>query len=85
MYLIQKSSHGKSFIKFLKDSKFCIVNGRVIKPHCDNYTFVSSTDKSVADYVCVSHDCLKFHFDFKVITMRDSIGRYQLCSLFRVL
>ena len=76
----QKNSHGKSCIKFLKYSKFCIVNGRV-KPQCDNYTFVSRRGKSVVDYFCIPHDCLKFCVYFKVIAMSNIIGKYQYVVL----
>ena len=68
----QKNGHGKSFIEFLKDSKLCIVNGRV-NPECDNYTFLSSRGKSVVDHFCVPHECLKFCVDFQILIMSDVI------------
>ena len=48
----------KAFLSFLGGTKFCTVNGRVDTDQ-DNFTCVSTRGKSVVDYMCVPHDCLR--------------------------
>ena len=46
----QTHSQGTAFIEFLKDSKFCIINGKVTLEF-DNYTSISCHGKTVVDYI----------------------------------
>ena len=61
-----KSGHWESFVDFLKDSKTCILNGRVT-PAYDNYTCISARGKSVVDYILTTHEnitnCTACHVD----------------------
>ncbi len=45
-----KNSHGKECLNFLKDCKFCLLNGRVTSQF-DNFTSVSTKGKTVVDYL----------------------------------
>ena len=74
------NSHGVSLLEFLKDNKYCIVNGR-ISPKNDNYTFISQRGKSVVDYFITSHDGLKFCENFKVFATNDLVDSLQLEGL----
>ena len=74
------NKHGESLIEFLKDSKMCIINGRIC-PLNDNYTSVSMKGKAVVDYIATPYECLKTCTLFKVITanqMIESIGCMDL-------
>lgn len=44
-------------IEFLKDSKCCILNGR-LSPQNDHFTSVSTKGKAVVDYIVTPRDCL---------------------------
>ena len=74
------NSHGKLFLEFLKDSKLCVVNGRV-NVNADNYTFLSTRGRSVVDYFCVPHECLPFVTDFQVLPMNDIVDEHNLYML----
>jgi len=52
-----KNSHGDSLIDFLRDSKLCVMNGRINNQN-DDFTFVSTRGKSVIDYIITQHDNL---------------------------
>ncbi len=77
---IIKNSHGDSFVDFLKDSKLCILNGRV-KPDLDDYTFICHQGKSVVDYITIDHNSLEHCSHFEVITMTNCIEKYDLHGL----
>ena len=62
------NKHGECLLDFLRDTKMCIVNGR-ITPEYDNFTCVKTTGKSVVDYFIVPHDILSKCVEFKVYTM----------------
>ena len=64
------NKHGDTFINFIKDSKCCIVNGRVT-PLNDDFTSISPKGKAVVDYIMVSQDCLNLCTEFQVITPND--------------
>ena len=49
-----KSGHCESFLEFMKDSRTCIINGRVT-PHLDDFTCVSTRGKYVVDYFLTTH------------------------------
>ena len=59
------NKHGSQFIEFLKESKMCILNGRVFKEN-DNFTSVSTKGKSVEDYIFIPHSNLSNISHFKV-------------------
>ena len=75
-----KNSHGECFIEFLKDSKMCILNGRV-NPDSDDYTFVSHLGKSVVDYIAVDHNTLEHCTNFEVLSMSDCVERFDLLNI----
>ena len=51
------NNHGKSFIDFLLETNFCILNGRV-NPENDCYTCTTSRGSSVVDYDVTAHNTL---------------------------
>ena len=75
-----KNNHGDSFVDFLKESKCCILNGRVCNDR-DNYTFMSHLGKSVVDYIVVNHELLPNCKFFEVMTMNDCVERFDLLEL----
>lgn len=58
------------FLIFLRDSKCCVLNGRINQEN-DNFTSISERGKAVVDYIITPHDCLESCVDFKVITSKD--------------
>ena len=65
------NKHGDTFIEFLKDSRCCVVNGR-INASDDNYTFIDpNRGSSVVDWLVVPHDCLKTINSFKIHVVSD--------------
>ena len=75
-----KAGHGESFVEFLRDSKLCIVNGR-ITPEYDNFTCISGKGKSVVDYIVTTQDCVNKCIECKVELVNDLIDDYQCMSL----
>ncbi len=61
----------------LKDSKLCVLNGRVT-PTLDDYTFISHLGKSVVDYIAVNHEALQFCTKFEVVTMTECLDKFNL-------
>ena len=74
------NQHGHTFIEFLNDAKFCVLNGRLCTEN-DNFTSVSIRGKAVVDYVCVPHDCFKNCSNFRVISPESLVHKYQLQHL----
>ena len=72
-----KNSHGNALIDYLKDSKMCVLNGRLNKEG-DNFTSVTKKGSSVVDYIIVSHAALKFCNTFKIDQVTDIISNYNL-------
>lgn len=68
------NKHGESFIEFLKDSKCCVLNGRVT-PENDNFTSVSVRGKAVVDYIVTPHVDLNTCVKFKVFTPLGLVGK----------
>lgn len=62
------------FLEFLKDSKCCILNGR-LNPENDNFTSISVRGKAVADYIVTSHVDMKTCIGFNVYTPSELIDR----------
>ena len=81
-HVIDKNTnqHGHTFIEFLNDSKFCILNGRLCVEN-DDFTSVSTRGKSVVDYICVPHDCYKNCSNFRVISLESLVHRHKLHQL----
>ena len=79
---IDKSTnqHGHTFIEFLNDSKFCVLNGRLCVEN-DDFTSVSTRGKAVVDYICVPHDCYKNCSNFQVTTPETLVHRHKLQHL----
>ena len=71
------NQYGHHLLDFLKDTKLCMLNGRISK--ClDNFTCVSSRVRSVVDYIITPQKCLPTCKKFKVITCRDAIETFNL-------
>lgn len=68
------NNHGHTFIDFLKDSKCCILNGR-LTPENDNVTAISVRVKAVVDYIVISHADIKTYLGFNVYTHSELIDR----------
>lgn len=64
--------HGQSFLEFLNDSKFCVLNGR-FGDKSDHHTTISTRGKAVVDYVCVLNDTLENCSDFKILPCNSII------------
>lgn len=79
LYLVC-NSHGDSFLDFLRDSKCCILNGR-LNVNDDHFTSVSVRGKAVVDYVVTPHTCLEFCVDVKVITATDLLNKNAVACL----
>ena len=77
---ITRSGHCDMFLEFLKDSKLCVINGRVT-PERDNYTCVSGRGKSVVDYIITPHDCLGECSECEVELTNDLLEKYDCMSL----
>ena len=70
------NQHGHEFIDFLNESKFCVLNGRLID--CDNFTSISTKGKAVVDYICVPHDMLSRCKYFSVLTAESIVHNNDL-------
>ena len=74
------NQHGHTFIEFLNDSKFCVLNGRLCSEN-DDFTSVSTRGKAVVDYICVPHECYKNFSNFRVISPESLVHRHNLQHL----
>ena len=74
------NQHRHTFIEFLNDSKFCVLNGRLCSEN-DDYTSVLTRGKAVVDYICVPHDCYKNCSNFRVISPESLVHRHNLQHL----
>ncbi len=70
------NSHGEAFIEYLKESKQCIVNGR-ITPHLDNFTSISGRGKAVVDYLIVNHNQIEDVIKCQVLPVRTLCEKLQ--------
>ena len=73
-----KNQHGKEFIEFLIESRFCTLNGR--SPN-GNFTSVTNKGRSVVDYICVPQDVFKHCDNFSVIEIKTIIDQLGLQGL----
>ena len=72
-----KNNHGESLIEFLRDSKMCILNGRVNSDNND-YTFISTRGKSIIDYMITQHEDIEKCKHFEIIQVADIIQKFNL-------
>lgn len=70
-----KNSHGESFIEFLKESKMCIINGRICSTN-DDFTSISVKGKAVV--FAVPYSELKYCKYFDVHSIRDLMTNLKL-------
>ena len=75
------NQHGHTFIEFLNDSRFCVLNGRFMT---DNFTSISSKGSAVVDYLCIPQDTFTKCNTFQVLTAQEIIDRYNLHGLIGV-
>jgi hypothetical protein len=74
------NQHGRSLIDFLKESKFCILNGRVSGDNV-KYTCRTGRGVSVVDYVLVPHNMVSQCCDMNVTSCSDIIDEHGLHDL----
>ena len=74
------NQHGHTFVEFLNDSKFCLLNGRLCTEN-EFFTSVSTRRNAVVDYVCVPHDCYKNCSNFRVTSPESLVHQYKLQHL----
>lgn len=74
------NQHGSSFLEFLNDCKFCVLNGRFGNKSND-YTFQSTRGHSVVDYICVPHDVYNQCSNFQIISCSDIVENAGLVSM----
>ena len=75
-----KNNYSKNLIEFLKDSKTCIVNGR-ITPDQNNFTCVNTNGKSVVDYFICQHENLKLIPKCEVLLIPDLLHNFNLFNM----
>ena len=73
-----KRNH-ESFLNFLNDSQFCILNGRFDSSK-DNFTSISGKGCAVVDYMCTPYDILSCVSEFSVTTMREIVNSLDFQS-----
>ncbi|VDI33576.1 Hypothetical predicted protein [Mytilus galloprovincialis] len=66
-----ENHHGDVFINFLSDVNFGMLNGRF---NDNQFTCISTTGKSVVDYICVPYEDMENIEDFKIVPMSDIIN-----------
>ena len=76
-----KNSYCDNFIDFLKDSKMCILNGRVT-PNLDNFTCINARGKSVVDYMLIHQENLSFVSKCEVLLVNELLHN---CKLFHLI
>ena len=74
------NQHGLTFLEFLNDAKLCMLNGRFDSTK-DDFTCINKQVKSVVDYKCIPHYCLKYVSKFEVMTTRAVIDEFELSPL----
>ena len=70
------NKQGVSFIEFLRDVRYCIVNGRITH-QSDKFTSISTKGVAVVDYVCVKYESIENVAECKVITVNDVIDEVR--------
>ena len=74
------NAHGDTLIEFLMDSKMCISNGRV-NPEGHDFTYITTRERLVVNYMIIPHDCLKHMSDFSVKSTVEFINHLGLAHL----
>ena len=64
------SKQAEQFLEFLKDSRFCVLNGW-LDTSSDKYTCFTYRGQSVADYTCTQYEYLKYVDKFCVKSICD--------------
>lgn len=67
------NKHGHSLVEFLRDSKCCVLNGR-LNPENDNFTSISIRGKAVVDYIMTPHGDMNKCLEFSVYTPSDMVN-----------
>ncbi|CAC5382575.1 unnamed protein product [Mytilus coruscus] len=66
-----ENHQGDIFINFLSDINFAMLNGRF---HDHEFTCISTSGKSVVDYMCVPYEDIEYIKDFKIVSMSTVIN-----------
>ncbi|VDI47596.1 Hypothetical predicted protein [Mytilus galloprovincialis] len=66
-----ENHQGDIFINFLSDINFAMLNGRF---HDHEFTCISTSGKSVVDYMCVPYEDMEYIKDFKIVSMSTVIN-----------
>ena len=75
-----QNQNGNSFIEFLNDCNFCVLNGR-FDVDLNDYTFQSTRGHSVVDYICVPHDIFNQCSNFRVIPCNSIVENAGIVGL----
>ena len=67
------NKQGEMLVELLKDSKCCILNGRI--PGKNNYTSISVKGSAVVDYLITPHHCLSTCIDLNIHSPSELIER----------
>ena len=62
-----------TFLEFLNESKFCVLNGR--------FNELSRKRKSVVDFICIPQDIFNMCRNFSVITVQSSVDAHAMHGL----
>jgi len=71
------SKNPDTFIDFLRDCRFCVLNGR-FDISLDNFTCLTNRGQSVVDYICTGYETLKYIQEFRVLTVNELIEKYRI-------
>ena len=75
------NQHGKGLIEFLKESRLCMLNGRVGEEGDNDYTCTTSRGRSVVDYILTNHETIQYCSKFKVMSCIEIIDEHKLQGL----
>lgn len=75
------NKHGAMLVEFLKDSKCCVLNGRISGN--DNFTSISVKGKAVVDYIITPHNCLNTCIELNIHSPNELIesGTFSCLNL----
>ena len=73
----EKNSHGNMLIEFLKDTQYCVINGR-LTPEKDNFTFVCTRGLSVVDYILTAQSNYSKCISMSVDCTSDILSKLNL-------
>ena len=79
-YIDTTFRNADKFLDFLRDSRFCVLNGR-FNPMLDNYTCYTNRGHSVVDYICTGYGMLEYVHDFKVVPVSEAIAQFDICPI----